>query len=100
MYPRALSVGQKQRVAIARATVHAPGVVLCDEPTAALDRETAGGVMELLRAYAGDGGTVVVVTHDRGLIRQNDDVWSIDGGRLGAVPRAGRLEADEVRQCA
>jgi len=64
-YPRQLSGGQQQRVAIARALLHEPRLILCDEPTAALDAHTGHAVMELLREAAqAPGRAVVVVTHD------------------------------------
>jgi putative ABC transport system ATP-binding protein len=64
--PADLSVGQRQRVAIARALVHRPALVLADEPTAALDPETADVVMELLvEQTRAEDATLVVATHDR-----------------------------------
>jgi putative ABC transport system ATP-binding protein len=65
-HPADLSVGQRQRVAIARALVHRPALVLADEPTAALDPETADVVMELLvEQTRAEDATLVVATHDR-----------------------------------
>ena len=63
--PAQLSGGQQQRVAIARALAVRPEVIFCDEPTGALDSQTAAGVLDLLRdAVDHDGQTVVMVTHD------------------------------------
>ena len=63
-YPRALSGGEAQRVAIARALVHAPRLILADEPTGNLDEETAQAVLALLRdAIKGSGGAGILVTH-------------------------------------
>jgi putative ABC transport system ATP-binding protein len=64
-YPRFLSGGQQQRVALARALVHEPRLVICDEPTAALDHETGESVMQLLSSAAvAPQRAVLVVTHD------------------------------------
>ncbi len=62
--PKQLSGGQQQRIAIARALVTNPKLMLCDEPTASLDKDSMGVVMEELRALADSGKSVCVVTHD------------------------------------
>lgn len=62
--PKQLSGGQQQRVAIARALVTNPKIILCDEPTASLDKDSVGVVMNELKALAENGKAVVVVTHD------------------------------------
>lgn len=64
LYPKQLSGGQKQRVAIARALAMSPKLMLFDEPTSALDPELVGEVLEVMKALALDGMTMIVVTHE------------------------------------
>jgi len=61
--PGQLSTGECQRVAMARAMVNGPKLILADEPTGNLDAENSTGVLDLLSAFHGDGGTVLLVTH-------------------------------------
>jgi putative ABC transport system ATP-binding protein len=90
--PRMLSGGQQQRVAIARAIVHEPDLVVCDEPTAALDAETGRQVMELLKeAAAGPGRAVLVVTHDNRIYRYADRIVAMEDGRIVGDGRLGTL---------
>lgn len=70
VYPSTLSGGQKQRVAIVRALAMNPDVVLFDEPTSALDPEMVGEVLDLMKALAKEGLTMVVVTHEMGFARE------------------------------
>ena len=72
-YPSQLSGGQKQRVAIARALAMDPEVILFDEPTSALDPEMVGEVLDLMKALANEGMTMVVVTHEMGFAREVAD---------------------------
>jgi polar amino acid transport system ATP-binding protein len=82
-YPYALSGGQKQRVAIARALAMDPALMLFDEPTSALDPELVGGVLALLRRLAGDGMTMIVVTHEIAFAANvADRIAFMDGGRI------------------
>ncbi len=88
-YPRQLSGGQQQRVAIARALVHAPALVVCDEPTAALDAATGLTVMKLLRDASADvQRAVLVVTHDNRIFNLADRLISMEDGRILSDERA------------
>jgi putative ABC transport system ATP-binding protein len=88
-YPADLSGGQKQRVAIARALVGEPAIVLADEPTAALDSESGGSVLDLLKFLAHERGrAVVMVTHDQRAIAYADRVVEIADGRIVGQPDA------------
>ena len=69
-YPSQLSGGQKQRIAIVRALAMDPDVILFDEPTSALDPEMVGEVLELMKQLAGEGMTMVVVTHEMGFAKE------------------------------
>ncbi|MFF7710291.1 ATP-binding cassette domain-containing protein [Pseudomonas sp. NPDC007930] len=82
-YPSALSGGQQQRVAIARALSMEPALMLFDEPTSALDPELVGEVLQVMRDLAGEGMTMVVVTHEMGFAaKAADKVAFLDGGRI------------------
>jgi putative ABC transport system ATP-binding protein len=80
--PKQLSGGQQQRVAIARALVTKPRMVLCDEPTAALDAGSIGTVMKELRALTDAGKAVCVVTHDPRLESYAERIIKVESGRV------------------
>jgi polar amino acid transport system ATP-binding protein len=80
-YPAQLSGGQQQRVAIARALAMQPKLMLFDEPTSALDPELVGEVLAVMKELAGDGMTMIVVTHEMSFAREAaDTVVFMDGG--------------------
>ena len=97
--PSALSGGQQQRVAIARALAMRPEVIFCDEPTGALDTQTAAEVLSLLRAVVDEQGqTVIMVTHDPVAASYADRVLVLaDGAIVRDMPQpgAGRI-AEEL----
>src|SRR5437899_6576646 len=86
--PAQLSGGQQQRVAIARALVHEPRLLVCDEPTAALDARSGQTAMELLRRVAVQPGrAVIVVTHDSRVFGFGDRIVHMDDGRVEKVEK-------------
>jgi lipoprotein-releasing system ATP-binding protein len=81
--PGALSGGERQRVAVARALVNKPSIVLTDEPTGSLDRDSAEQLMGLLSQLSREQGTAfLVVTHDLSMLERFDRVERLDGGIL------------------
>ncbi|KAF3883735.1 MULTISPECIES: DevA family ABC transporter ATP-binding protein [Nostocales] len=82
-YPEHLSGGQKQRIAIARALVNNPSLVLADEPTAALDKQSGRDVVELMQRLAKDQGTsILLVTHDNRILDIADRIVEMEDGLL------------------
>ena len=87
--PGKLSGGEQQRVAIARALVRSPSVILCDEPTGALDVETGARVMDLLREVAEQNNSaLIVITHDLSIAEKADSQYILNDGALHAVTNA------------
>ena len=93
-FPSQLSGGEQQRVAIARALVKRPKLLLCDEPTGALDSSTGRNILELLQKTCREEGmTVVLITHnaaitpigDRVIRMKNGKAVEVDGGILGGL---------------
>jgi putative ABC transport system ATP-binding protein len=97
-FPSQLSGGEQQRVAIARAVAKRPDVLLCDEPTGALDASTGRVVLEVLEAVNRDlGTTVVVITHNASIADMADRVVRVGGGRIaGITANAARRPAAEI----
>jgi polar amino acid transport system ATP-binding protein len=99
-YPIQLSGGQQQRVAIARALAMQPQIMLFDEPTSALDPELVGEVLQVMKALAKEGMTMVVVTHEMGFAAQvADSVVFLDQGAIVAqgTPQAIFHDAQQPR---
>ena len=102
VYPSTLSGGQKQRIAIVRALAMNPKVMLFDEPTSALDPEMVGEVLDLMKQLAGEGMTMVIVTHEMGFAREvADRILFMDDGVIAEqgtpqeifdAPRCERLQ--------
>jgi putative ABC transport system ATP-binding protein len=89
--PGEMSGGEQQRVALARALVHAPKVLLADEPTGELDTTTASYVMDMLRRLARNGAAVVIATHDPIALEFVDTAYFVRDGKLH-IPDREELE--------
>lgn len=98
-FPATLSGGEQQRVAIARALAKDPPILLCDEPTGALDLETGRRVLSLLRRVSGGGRrTVVLVTHNSAIARMADRVVRMRSGTIVEdSPVEGPVDPEELR---
>ena len=98
-FPNQLSGGEQQRVAIARALATGNPILLADEPTGELDFRTGVQILELLRAQAEAGKTVLVVTHNREISRVADRVIELSSGHVvsDGPPVGGRARIDELR---
>ena len=97
-FPSQLSGGEQQRVAVARAIVKAPDVLLCDEPTGALDYDTGRLVLSAIaRANAELGTTTVVITHNSAIAGMADRVLHLAGGSIARIERnPHRLSAEDI----
>ncbi|MCU7372480.1 ABC transporter ATP-binding protein [Paucibacter sp. O1-1] len=97
-FPAQLSGGEQQRVAIARAIVKRPDVLLCDEPTGALDYQTGKLVLEVIAGINADlGTTAIVITHNAAIAGMADRIVHLGDGRIQKVVRnAQRIRASEL----
>ena len=98
-FPAQLSGGEQQRVAIARAVAKQPAVLLCDEPTGALDSATGVLVLEVIERVNRDLGTLtVLITHNAGIAAMADRVIHLADGRIAKIEtNATRTAAREIR---
>ena len=97
-FPHELSGGEQQRVAIARALAAGNPVLLADEPTGELDFNTGVQILQLLQAQAGNGKTVLVVTHNREISRIADRVIELSSGQIASdgAPAGGKVPVSEL----
>ena len=97
-FPSELSGGEQQRISIARALCKNPKILLCDEPTGALDSETGVMVLKLLLEMAKNyGKTIVIITHNQSIAKMADVVIRVKNGKIRSIEeQAEPLSADEV----
>ena len=96
-YPHELSGGEQQRVAIARAIVNKPSILLADEPTGNLDPATSAGIMSLLSTINANGTTILMATHDVGIVDQmRRRVIELVGGQVVRDERSGGYQTQAM----
>ena len=85
-FPAQISGGEQQRVAIARALVKDPKLLLCDEPTGALDYRTGKSILELLQQTSRDENmTVLIITHNKAICEMGDRVVQVRSGQIASI---------------
>ena len=95
--PTELSGGEQQRVAIARAIVNGPKLLICDEPTGNLDEKTSMEIMKVLNEINRLGTTIIMVTHDRGIVRKmKKRVVLLDSGRIVKDYEKGKYDDEAI----
>ncbi len=80
--PEEMSGGERQRVAIARALVNNPDIVILDEPTSSIDKESVSGLLDIMKGLKAQGRTIIVSTHEERLLGNADIVYELIKGRL------------------
>ena len=97
-FPSELSGGEQQRISIARAIAKNPKILLCDEPTGALDSETGVLVLKLLLSMARNHGkTIIIVTHNQNIAKMADVVINVKNGKIKSyVEQENPLNVEEV----
>jgi putative ABC transport system ATP-binding protein len=83
-----LSGGEQQRVAVARALITNPEIIFADEPTAAVDEETAKAIIDIFKELKQKGKTIIVSTHDKSLFKEGTTHLTINHGEIQATPRS------------
>ncbi len=97
-FPSELSGGEQQRVSIARALAKNPDILLCDEPTGALDSETGVVVLKLLLSMAREmGKTIIIVTHNQNIAKMADVVIRVKNGKIQSCEEQARMETHAHR---
>lgn len=97
LFPSQLSGGELQRAAIARALVTNPDLVFADEPTGNLDQKTAEEIMKLLKKINEEGKTIIITTHNRGIVDEfGDRIMDIEKGKLVNDSKPKSINIDEV----
>ncbi|GHV13743.1 ABC transporter ATP-binding protein [Clostridia bacterium] len=84
-FPSELSGGQIQRVAIARALINKPSIILADEPTGNLDKQTSEEIISFFKLLNRQGNTIIMVTHDMNIAEQTDVIYKMSDGKINKI---------------